>query len=196
LRSLQRRKIVILPFLVPVILLTSFTLYLISNSSTEGQLVIQAIAPDPFSNDACRCTYLNVTALVDGASVITTASLSLQQGYHYVIFQPVRWYITPEPRSIFIEAKTVTYATGLYKPIPRIIAVSVKSFNSTAVTALHMVTPVTWINVTNKTVVIIGDDFQEHILLPGESFTWYYTRQGIYRFSIFNSTAYGYVQVY
>jgi hypothetical protein len=112
---------------------------LVSNeASTTGVLVVEALSSGKYS----PAVPLQVSATVGTVTHLTPFNITVGAGERTVVFGTLSWYLTPAPRSVVVVGGKTAYAVGIYLPIVRVITFNRDGFNSTAVTALHGVTPV------------------------------------------------------
>jgi len=179
-------------FFIPVIaivIIVAFALY--STVSTQsGTLVVEARTSGRYSPSV----QLRVPATVGTTTELTPYNLSLGRGTYTVSWAAQDWYHSPPPRSILVVGGKVQYALGLYDPVLRVISVTPEGFNSTAISALHGVTPVVWVNRGSGYAVLLIDTLGNIVLQPSENFTYIFPSTGSFHFELFNTNYGGYVR--
>lgn len=164
-------------------LMAGLTAYAYLQLTRPGQLIVQAKALDRHPGAGQRYVDLSVQATVEGISRTTPFTLTLSPGTYTVSFSPLPWYRVLNPQlTISLPAGTTAYATGLYEPVPVVIAVKEGAFNVTKVRALHGVTPVIWVNQGANYTVLHIQPYGRVVLYPGQNFTWVYDEPGTYSF--------------
>ena len=140
-------------------------------------------------------SYLRAPATVAGTSVTTPYNLTLVQGVYTVSFTKVQGYYAPNPRNVTVIPRGITYAVGVYDPIPSVVMVTKSGFNQTKVDAINGVTPVIWINGMSTFTVLVIQPQGRVVLQPGQNFTLVFQEPGQYQFNIYPEGQGGYVQV-
>jgi hypothetical protein len=150
-RRRDRKGLVV--FLFPAILIFAVVIYGLVETSlnTSGVLVVRAETSGYYS----KAVPLVVTATVGTIQVTTPENLTLPTGEYEVTFPAVQWYVTPGPITVAVTSSSPSYATGIYVPIVRHVAVSAAGFNVTSVTAYHGVTPVVWYNESDQIIRLV-----------------------------------------
>ena len=87
------------------------------------------------------------------------------------------------------------YAIGFYSPVIKAIKTTEGGFNATAVTALHGVTPVIWVNMGTSVVTLQISGFNAFTLYPSQNFTYVFPGSGTFHYDIFNTNYNGSVRV-
>jgi len=182
----SRRRPGRLVFLFPLLLLTIAIAYGYLTSNQPATLVLTARASG---------REISTIVSVNGRYYSTPTNLSLPQGLYSVTFADLQWYQTPAERSVTLFAGRTAYALGEYLPAPRVVTITSKGFDTTTITALHGVTPVTWTNRGNGTLILDGDSFNRAFLLPLQNFTYVYPASGTFMFWIDSTQIQGTVSV-
>jgi hypothetical protein len=176
-----------LVFLIPVVLIVALVAYAVFDAtlSQDGTLVVRAQTSAKFY----PAEYLNVTVSVAGRSGTTPFTVSLPQGTYTVTFPSQRWFDTPASRTINVTARGDSFAVGIYDPIPVTVSVNQTKFNTTAISVLHKVTPVIWVNPTNDYSVISSSLTGPIVIAPMQNYTYVFQESGTYSFSITGSAS-------
>jgi hypothetical protein len=157
---------------------------LVSNeASTTGVLVVEALSSGKYS----PAVPLQVSATVGTVTHLTPFNITVGAGEQTVVFGTLSWYLAPAPKSVVVVGGKTAYAVGIYFPIVRVITFNRDGFNSTAVTALHGVTPVVWINDGTVGVTLVITPNTRVYLQPSQNYTMVFKSAGTYGFSIFNT---------
>ena len=151
-------------FFVPAAIIIILVVYAFVQLNAPGTLIVSAEDENQVQ--------LNVHATVNGQTVTTPATVSLHQGSYTVDFTTIGWYYPPASRNVVITPGVTAYAVGVYQPTVEFVQVTPSGFNVTSITALHGVTPVTWINPTNTLVIFSGGPFQQVRVQPDQSYTY------------------------
>jgi hypothetical protein len=177
-----------LVFLIPVILVVSLAAYAVFDAtlSQDGTLIVRAQTSAKYY----PTEYLNVTVSVTGKSGITPFTISLPQGTYTVTFPSERWFTSPASRTVNVTARSDSFVVGVYNPIPVTVSVNQTKFNTTAISVLHKVTPVTWVNPTNNYDVISSALTGRIIIAPMQNYTYVFQESGSYSFSIIGVASY------
>jgi hypothetical protein len=131
---------------------------------------------------------LAVTASVAGNQGTTPFNATLSQGSYTVNFGQIRWFKTPQPVSATVLKGTVVFADGIYNPIVRTIAIAGTSFNVSAVSAFHGVTPIVWLNTSDQNAILQCPQFRTQVILPHQNFTQVIDVAGSYAFTLENGS--------
>ncbi len=151
-------------FLVPAIIIIVLVVYAFVQLNTPGTLRVRAEDEDQAP--------LKVPFTVNGNSLNTPANLSLAQGSYVVSFDTIPWYYPPTARNVVVAPGQVSYAVGSYIPETKFVQVTASGFNVTTVSALHGVTPITWINPSSSMVTFSGGPLQQISIQPGQTYTY------------------------
>jgi hypothetical protein len=151
--------------------------------SYSGTLVVRAQT----SSKYYPAEYLNVSAFVSGQSRITPFTVTVAQGTYTVSFSGLRWFVTPQQRSVNVTSGVTSYVIGVYDPIPVVVSVGQNKFNSTSVTVLDRITPLIWTNPTSHSVVITSDTTGQISIPPMQNSTYVFQSQGTFSFSLVGS---------
>ena len=180
-------------FILPIVVILIAVMYQIFSYYTvqQGTLVVNAET----SNRYYPARLLNATISVAGVVRNTPTNLSLGAGVYTVTFSPLQWYHSPADRQIDVLAGRTAYAWGIYSPLVAVVEINQAGLNATKISALHGVTPVVWVNKTDKFTVLLGDVFNQAVINPGQNFTTIYQGAGTYGFSISGTSNGGTVQV-
>ena len=187
-RSAPFGKVVFFIPLVIVLLLVLFA-FLSGSTRTTGTLIVSAQSSDN------AATPLRVTAIVQSTTSTTPFNLSLSQGSYVVNFGALAWYTAPPARTVLVPAGRTAYAVGVYQPVESVIAISNGSFNQTAVTALHGVTPVVWVNKEGVPLLLSIQGLKPVSLQAGQNYTYIFQSTGKYTFSVYGFPVEGQVAV-
>lgn len=103
-------------------------------------------------------------------------------------FNPIPWYNTPAPDTVSVIGHVTAYAIGSYPVAVRVIEITAAGFNSSAISALHDVTPVVWINKLGTSVSIGVEPYGTENLQPGQNFTAIYQKTGTYDYGLSSSS--------
>jgi hypothetical protein len=181
LRRERRRRIGILLFLIPTIIVLAIVAYAIISAETfqDGTLYVGAQS----SNRYYATQQLNVRVDVAGQVVTTPGNVSLAQGSYAVSFPTQPWYVTPPAKTVTVRAGQYSYAVGVYTPIVEVVSLAGGSFNSTSIGALHGVTPVVWVNPSSSYQVITSDLTGRVIIPPMQNYTYVFQQPGTFVFS-------------
>jgi plastocyanin len=117
---------------------------------------------------------------VNGITGQTPANITLGEGTYTVVFTQLQWYATPPSDPVTVLTGITVYAYGQYNPVVDYVAVTDSGFNATRISALHGVTPVTWVNQSQSTVTLLSSSFAQTNILPGRSFTHVFASTGAY----------------
>ncbi|MDG7008014.1 MAG: hypothetical protein JRN06_07195 [Nitrososphaerota archaeon] len=156
----------------------------------SGTLVVQAVSSSRYAPPV----QLQVSATVGSVTKSTPFNLTLGLGQFTVVYSAVSWYYTPPPKVVTVSGGKTTFSIGTYDPILRAVSITGQGFNSTAVSALHGVTPVVWTNEESTFEVLEITSFGHYILQPGQNHTQIFPSRGNFSFDIFNTGFTGYVQ--
>ncbi len=180
-------------FVLPIAVIMGVVLYqtFIGTFYKDGTVSVLAQTTERFF--PARALTAEVT--VGGQTGTTPCNISVTQGTYTVTFGSLPWYTTPPAREVDVAAGSVAYAVGVYKPIQRVIKISSAGFNTTAVTALNQVTPVTWLNGMGTYAVLNGSPFGRIIIPPNQNYTYVFQSAGSYDFSLLASSEVGTVKV-
>jgi hypothetical protein len=154
-------------FIAPAAIIIILVLYAYVELHAPGTLDVRAL--DENGNQ------LHVEAAVNGNTVTTPANVSLAQGTYIVNFTTITWYYPPASRDVVVTPGMTSYADALYTPVTVFVQVTGSGFNVTRISALHGVTPVTWINPSSSLVTFSGGPFQQVRLNPGQSYSYTFT---------------------
>jgi len=187
-RSVPFGRLVFFIPLVIVLLLVLFA-FVSGSTSTAGTLIVSAQSSDN------AATPLRVTAVVQSTTSTTPFNLSLRQGTYIVNFGALAWYSAPPARTVVVPAGRAAYAVGVYQPVERIVAISGGSFNQSAVTALHGVTPVVWVNKEGVPLLLNIQGVKPVSLQAGQNFSYIFQSAGKYTFSVYAFAVQGQVTV-
>ncbi|MGA2663708.1 MAG: hypothetical protein ABSF83_02015 [Nitrososphaerales archaeon] len=160
-------------FVVPALVIIALVGYAFILLNSPGTLVVQAEL-------AANGAQINVSAEVNGQSLTTPATISLPQGSYTADFGTIPWYYPPASRGVTITPGHTTYAVGSYEVKVQFVQVTPSGFNTTSVSVLHGLTPVTWKNPSNDLVTFQGGPFQQVRLDPGGSYTYVFPTTGTY----------------
>jgi hypothetical protein len=175
--------------IVAIVIVVAFALYS-TVSSQSGTLVVEAWTSGRYSPSV----QLHVLATVGTMTGLTPFNLSLGQGMYTMSWSAQDWYHSPPPRSILVVGGKVQYSLGIYNPVLRVVSVTPEGFNSTAISALHGVTPVVWVNRGSGYTLLLIDTLGNVVLQPSENFTHVFPSTGTFHFELFNTNFGGYVQ--
>jgi hypothetical protein len=184
-RKRQRRRFGGLVFFVPTVLAVAVVAFAIVSflSVQNGTLVVEASSSGRYSPPVP----LHPHVTVDGTTEVSPFNVTLPQGTYTVTFGEVAWYATPPPRTVVVSGGKSQFAVGVYSPILREIAITSSGFNSTAVTALHGVTPVVWVNLSHDSVVLDIKNLNVITIGPGGNFTKIFPTEGSFDFSLLDT---------
>jgi hypothetical protein len=187
-RAKRHRRSSTIVFLIPFLVIGVAIAYLTYSAAfaSSGTLLVRA---------GSSHSQLQAGFTANGQRGQTPMNLTLNHGSYTVAFSPLPFYQTPSPLEVTVLSGKTTYAFGLYVPAPEGVAISGQSFNTTSITALHGVTPVTWVNNNASTVTLLGNDFPQVDILPGRSFTHVYASPGTFSFELQGSSTTGTVTV-
>jgi hypothetical protein len=174
-------------FVIPVVLVVALAAYAVFNAtlSQDGVLIVRAQT----SSNYYPAEYLNVAVSVAGKSGTTPFNITLPQGTYTVTFPSQRWFTPPASRTINVTARGDSFVVGVYDPIPVTISVNETKFNTTAISVLHKVTPVIWVNPTPQYDVISSTLTGRIIIAPMQNYTYVFQESGSYSFSIIGSAS-------
>jgi len=187
-RSVPFGRLVFFIPLVIVLLLILFA-FLSGSTSSTGILLVSAQSSDN------AATPLRVTATVQSTTSTTPFNLSLTQGTYVVNFGGLAWYTAPPAKTILVPAGKTVYSVGVYEPLERFVAISNGAFNQTAVTALHGVTPVVWVNEEGSPLLLNIQGLKPVSLQAGQNYSYVFQSAGKYTYSIHGFAADGEVTV-
>jgi hypothetical protein len=166
-------------FVIPAILIVSLVVYAFVQLNAPGTLILQAESPSGSS--------LQVSVTVNGQAYTTPYTLSLHQGNYIANFSSIEWYYPPSTRDVTVTPGHTVYAVGLYNPIKKFVSVTGAGFNTTTISVLHGVTPVTWINPSDSLVTFTGSPLSQISLYPGQSFTYTFMTPGTYELTVLST---------
>ena len=183
------RVIFFIPVIAVIVLVAFGLLTYISDQS--GTLVVETFSSGRYSPSYT----LHPTVTV--GSVIRTSpfNVSLSPGTYTVTYGSVQWYVTPSPRSVTLAGGGTQFANAFYDPVVRHLAITSGGFDTRLVTALHEVTPVSWVNEGSDTVVLDIRGINQVTIFPSRNFTMVFSSPGIFTFEIPNTDYNGTVQV-
>lgn len=189
----RSRRLGRLVFFVPIVaLVLLLAVGLISYVSSEsGTLVVVAESAGRYSSGV----QLHVTVTVGSSTGTTPANFTLPAGYYTVTYGAAAWYVTPSSRNTTVSGGKTQYAVGLYSPALKVIGVTDGGFNVTAVSALHEVTPVIWVNVGSSAVTMDINSLGRVSLYPSQNYTHVFPASGTFYYDILNTNQTGSVQV-
>lgn len=186
-----------LVFFIPLIVIVSVVVYGFIQVTEPVTLEVQAQAQNKYVSSA-EPQQLQVSATVSGTSgtytVTTPGSLSVSSGTYTVTYGSIAWYTTPSPRTIEGSSGQKVYAVGVYVATPSVVSITQSGFNATQVSALHDVTPVTWINNSGSNIVLSIENNGNEPLAPGQNATIVFQKAGSFSYS-FDTNASGTVYV-
>jgi hypothetical protein len=176
-----------LVFLIPVVLVVALAAYAIFDAtlSQDGTLIVTAQTSAKYY----PVEYLNVAVSLAGKSGTTPFNITLPQGTYTVTFPSQRWFTSPLSRTVNVTARGDSFVVGVYDPIPVTVSVSQTKFNTTAISVLHKVTPLIWVNPTNGYEVISSTLTGRIIIAPMQNYTYVFQESGSYSFSIVGSAS-------
>ena len=174
-------------FFIPIAALAFLVVFgLLGASSTrDGTLVVEAVSSGRYAPPVP----LHVSATVDGKSAGTPFNVTLPAGKYTVVYNSTRWFNTPDARPVVLAGGATGYAIGTYLPVVMSIGITQGGFNSTAVTALHSITPVVWVNLGAKAVELQIEGVGTVRIPPSLNFTHVFQSQGSFGFFLVNSSA-------
>lgn len=165
-----------LVFLAPAVVIGILVVYAYFQINSPGTLVVNA--------EDENLAQLTVHFTVNGNSFTTPSKLTLPQGSYVVSFDTMNWYYPPASRDVVVTPHQTVYAVGSYTPVTRFVQVTAGGFNVTSVTALHGVTPITWINPTSSLVTFSGGPFQQVRVNPGQTYTYTFPSIGSFQLNV------------
>lgn len=185
-RPKRTRRLGRLAFFIPtiVILILVVVAFVTVLSVQSGTLVVYAESSGRYAPSVA----LRPTVTVGSVTRISPFNLTLSQGEYTVTYGPLEWYATPSARSIFVSNGRTQFAAGVYSPIIRTIAITQSGFNMTAVTAMHGVTPVVWLNEGGSSVVLEIHSLRYVTLNPSQNFTFVFPSGGTFSFDVPNTS--------
>jgi hypothetical protein len=168
-------------FFIPIVLVLALVGYAIIDTTTfrDGTLIVRAQT----SNRYYPVEYLNVSVSVSGKSGITPFHISLSPGTYTVRFPSQQWFTSPSSRTVNVTAGGTSFVVGVYNPIPVSVSLDQGKFNTSAVSVLHRVTPLIWINLSSDYEVITSDLTGRIIIAPMQNYTYVFQSQGTFAFS-------------
>jgi hypothetical protein len=193
LRKKNSKRIGRLLFFIPVIaVLALVILGLISVVlNQDGILVVATYTSDKYYSEIP----LHVPVTVAGRVVTSPFNLTLLQGSYSVVYPSVKWFVTPQAKTVGLSAGKTIYAIGVYVPVVMVVSISVNGFNASSIKAMHQITPVTWVNDQSTSVVLDVSSIGRVSLHPSQNFTTVFASSGTYGFDVFNTNFSGSVAV-
>ena len=187
-RIRRHKRIGQLLFFIPVIAITLFFVFgLLSTvyAPRDGIVVVEAVSSGRYAPSVP----LQVSVTMGGKSGETPFNVTLPAGTYTVVYGSKQWFFTPDARSVDLVGGTTAYAIGTYRPIVTSIGITQGGFNSTAVKALHGITPVVWINLGTRVVELQIQGVGIFRIQPSSNFTHVFQPQGVFDFFLVNSSA-------
>lgn len=160
-------------------------------ANQNGTVVVRAVTSGRYSPQAL----FSASYTIGSARGVTPTNISLGTGPYTVIFGSVPWFKTPPPKSFYLPGGKTYYATGVYDPVPKVIAITSQGLNATKVAALHGVTPVVWVNWGPSYVVLEFQDGTHFQINPSQNYTRVFDSPGNYSFDTLSSGFAGEVDV-
>ncbi|HXW37862.1 MAG TPA: hypothetical protein VEJ36_08190 [Nitrososphaerales archaeon] len=171
-------------FFVPLLILSlAVAVPLISDSlgGNQGRLDVVATAY-PYHESPIS---LIVQAEVNGTIVTTPDVLHLVAGYYAVEFPVQDGYTSPATKTAVVPAGVTATVVGSYYPIKKVIGFTEGYTNATRVSAIHGVTPVSWLNLSSQAVTLQSDFFGQLPIQPGENATMVFSQPGSYTWWVY-----------
>jgi hypothetical protein len=172
-------------FFVPTLLVIAIVAFGIANfiSVQNSTLIVEASSSGQYSPSL----QLHPQVTVGSTTKVSPFNITLPQGTYTVVFGEVTWYVTPTPRTVVLSGGKTEFADAVYDPVVREIAITSSGFNATSLTALHGVTPVVWVNLSEDVVVLNIKNLDSVSLSPGQNFTRIFSTTGTFDFSLLNT---------
>ena len=178
-------------FLLPVVIVLALAIigFVGVTGTPSGMLVVGAVTSGRYSPSV----ELHVSVTIGATTRTTPFNFSLPQGGYDVVYGKSSWYVTPPSRSVQVLSGKTQYAVAVYSPVVVAVDITANGFNSTSVSSLHGVTPVSWINRQGSPVVLVITGVDSVQLSPLQNYTTVFSGTGTFRFYIANTNFNGVV---
>lgn len=183
------RKIGVLLFLLPVVVLGSVVVYsyiLTTTAPVNGTLVVKSIV---YTNSLGENKSLELKAVFffQGKAYTAPRNFSLLAGTYSVTFQQIEGLYQASQCTVTVIPGKTAYCIGSYKAMPKTIQFTGNEFVPNETSAYANITPVIWINNSKNNSVFYLQSYGKVILLPGQSFSYIFNSSGIFSFySVFS----------